>query len=603
MIAASSLQITAGSRSPLTVWPRSAWLSTIGRRRPGVTIERARAEMATLAARAERRDSGKTWAVDPLESSPSGRADALLAKLLALGATALLLVACNNVALLLVSRAYERQRDYMIRIHLGASRLRLLFEVIIEGACLCFLSMMGAVVVAAAAWTLLGRVLPALSRETWLSSRSVAILAGIAVVSGGATLLAPCVQVIRAATDKFSRIGSAISSDRSLTRRTLVALQFALALALAVGAHVFVRSLINVRSGLAYDIDEVMVASADFRAAGIRRESAQRAILEEAVDSLRQLPQISSVGISTTAPLGTARFTTVLPSLRTGDTYIERTVNYVSPGYFAAVGTAILKGRAFNDRDVRGAPVVAIVDEGLARAEWPNLNVVGTCVTEIALDRAAGCVQIVGISAPRRLRRLTTPVGEVFFPLAQGDAVVPQAIFIRPSVSVEQALPLVSGALHGHGNLNAVNVQPLSDLVDAQARLWIVGSRVFAALGSLAEILAAVGIYGTLALSVRRRTPEIGIRAALGADRRRIASLVAFEAAAPMAAGWVVGLLAVFWTASLSRSYLFGVTPTDLASVSSASIVLVLSGCAGALIPTVRAMRLSPVEALRAGEF
>jgi ABC-type antimicrobial peptide transport system permease subunit len=180
---------------------------------------------------------------------------------------------------------------------------------------------------------------------------------------------------------------------------------------------------------------------------------------------------------------------------------------------------------------------------------------------------------------------------------------VPQAIFIRPSVPVEQALPLVSAVLHNRRNLTAITVQPLSDLVDAQARLWIVGSRVFATLGTLAEILAALGIYGTLALSVRRRTPEIGIRAALGADRRRIASLVALQAATPIGAGWAAGVIVVFWTTSLSRSYLFGVTPTDVASVSSASIVLMLSGCAGALLPKLRAMRLSPLEALRAGEM
>jgi hypothetical protein len=194
--------------------------------------------------------------------------------------------------------------------------------------------------------------------------------------------------------------------------------------------------------------------------------------------------------MSSTAPLGTARFATVLPSLTVGATSLERTVNYVSPRYFAAVGTAILQGRQFDDRDVRGAPAVAIVDEALARGEWPGRDVVGTCVTEISLDRDAGCVQIVGISAPRRLRRLTAPVGEVFFPLVQGDAIVPRAIFVRPSVPVEQP-----------------------------------------------------------------------------------------------------GLIAVFWTASLSRSYLFGVTPTDVASVSSASIVLMLSGCAGALLPMLASHR------------
>jgi hypothetical protein len=202
-------------------------------------------------------------------------------------------------------------------------------------------------------------------------------------------------------------------------------LQFALALALAVGANVFVRSLVNVRSGVGYNIDGVMIASADFRAAGVRRESVQSAMLEQAADSLRQLPQISVVGMSSTAPLGTARFTTVLPSLNVGRANLERTVNYVSPGYFAAIGTAILQGRQFDDRDVRGAPAVAIVDEGLARAEWPGHNVVGICVTEIALDRGAGCVQIVGISAPRRLRRLTVPVGEVFFPLIWKDRCQP----------------------------------------------------------------------------------------------------------------------------------------------------------------------------------
>jgi predicted permease len=586
--------------SNLLASARSNWLSTIGRLRPGVPIDRARAEMATLAARAER--AGTTWTVEPFDASrtPGGRADARLARLLALAATALLLIACNNVALLLVSRAFERQREYVIRLHLGASRLRVLFEVIVEGVWLCLLSLAGAAIVAAAAWAVLSRVLPALSREAWLSSRSVAILAGIALVSGAVTLLAPCLQVMRAGTAPFSRIGSGTAGDRTVARRALVALQFALALVLAMAAHVFVRSLINVRSGVGYDIDEVMVASADFRAAGVRRESAQRAMLDEAADSLRQIPQISVVGLSSTGPLGTAGFRTVLPSLTTGGTELERAVNYVSPAYFAAVGTAILEGRPFNDRDVRGAPAVAIVDEGLARATWPGKDVVGSCVTDISLDRAAGCVQIVGISAGRRLQRLTTPVGEVFFPLTQGDA-VPQALFIRASVPVEQALPLVLATLRSHAGLHAVTARPLSDLVDAQARIWIVGSRIFATLGSLAEMLAALGIYGTLALSVRRRTPELGIRAALGADPRRIASLVTVHAAAPMVAGWAAGLLAVFWTASLSRSYLFGVTPTDLMSVSSASIVLLLAGCAGAVVPTVRAMRLSPAEALRVG--
>jgi ABC-type antimicrobial peptide transport system permease subunit len=238
-----------------------------------------------------------------------------------------------------------------------------------------------------------------------------------------------------------------------------------------------------------------------------------------------------------------------------------------------------------------------IVDADLAREQWPGESVAGRCKS---LPSGFPCTTIVGISEPRRFGSLTKREGEVFKPLAQSPRDVPQAILVRADGDLRDTAPAVAAAIRSVvPSLAFADVRPMADLVDDGARSWRLGARLFSLFGGLAVVLAAVGLYASLAFAVRRRTPEIGVRMALGASPASVARLVLGQGVRLVVFGWLIGTGAALLVAGGIRGLLFGVQPGDPTTFVVASLATVLAGLAGSALPALVAARLDPVAALR----
>lgn len=325
-----------------------------------------------------------------------------------------------------------------------------------------------------------------------------------------------------------------------------------------------------------------------------------RSAFDEMLTRVRALPEVESAALTARTPDVTGQPVFALPTDPGAPRLSMRMLaaHYVSPGYFETLNTRIMEGRAFAPDDNLGAPKVMIVDANLARELWPGEAVVGRCMS----IHSAPCVTVIGISEPRRFGSLTRPDGEVFMPLAQQPSALPQAVVARArDAGAEALVPAVAAAIRSAvPSLAYANVQPLASLVDEGAETWRLGATLFGLFAGLAVVLASAGLYASLAFAVRQRTPEMGVRLALGASPASVARLVLGEGVRLIALGWLFGAAAVFYTANWIRSLLFGVQPGDPATFALASVVIVLAGLAGAVLPALRASKVDPVVALRA---
>lgn len=577
--------------------PRSFWLTTIGRLRPGVPLADAEADVRSLLVGPP---SGRLLAVElePAVSSGVSPRDELLAICLAAGAILMLLIACVNVAGLLSVRALHRRREIAVRVQLGASRSRVFLQLFVENLMMTAASVFAAWGVASLITSLLSAFFPPLARDTWFDPRSLMVLAAFTLGAGLVAGTMPAIQAARAHKGGLWRAGLDVSHRRAYWRRALIVGQVALALLLVASAALFTHSLLLVKRDLGYDIDKVVVAPLDLQQAGLGRAET-RIAFDEILARVRALPGVEVASLTARTPDVTGQPVTVLAREKGAPPdSLTPMAHYVSPEYFKTLDTRILEGRSFTPEDRLGAPAVMIVDANLARELWPDQAVVGRCKS---IPRRAPCAMVIGISEPRRFGSLTRSDGEVFKPLAQQPGALPQAVVARASGDAEEIVPAVAAAIRSAvPSLAFANVQPLADLVDEGAESWRLGATLFGMFGLLAIVLAAAGLYASLAFAVRQRTPEIGVRLALGANPASVARLVMGEGARLIALGWLLGTAAALYTADWIRSLLFGLQPGDPTTYALASMVIVLAGLAGSVLPALRAAKVDPVVALRA---
>jgi predicted permease len=416
---------------------------------------------------------------------------------------------------------------------------------------------------------------------------------GAGIVAG----LLPAIQAARAHTVMLWRVGQDVGHRHARWRGALIVSQVALAFVLLATAGLFTRSLILVTSNLGYDLDRVVVAPLELEEAGIRQPAEARRIAEQIVSRVSALPQVEAASLTTSSPLGSGLMTFMAMPADTPPDALPQTVHAVSLDYFRTLGTRLLEGRPFTESDRQGAPPVLIVDADLARELWPRESVVGQCKK---ISPARPCSTVVGISEPRRLGSLVKRDGEIFSPIAQRPDLVPFALLVRGAGDVRDVVPAVTTAIRDVvPSLVFVDVRPLEDLANSKARSWRLGAMLLALFGAIAVVLAAAGLYASLAFLVRQRTPEIGVRIALGADPSSIARLVLGHGGRLVAVGYLIGAAAALAIASAIRSLLFGVEPGDPVSFVTASFVIALAGLAGSALPARRAARVDPVVALR----
>ncbi|AHG93091.1 permease (plasmid) [Gemmatirosa kalamazoonensis] len=595
---------------------RIAWVRMVARLRPGATTARAERE-ATAALRLTAPDTNAfdygarviaapvTEAHAPVKSERRTRAS--IAAWLAGVAAIVLLVACANVANLLLARAVRRRREIAVRTALGAGRWRLARQLLTESALVAALGGVGGLLVAR--WggaAVRATLLPDVDWSQGVVSGRVLLFAlGATTLTALLTALAPAAHVAALGVTAGLRTGARDGGGRrSRTRSTLLLAQAALSVVLLVGAGLFVRSLRRIGAlDFGYEPARLVFAEASFPDAV--PSDVQLAAYDRLLERARRVPGVERAALSTTSPFW---------SLVAGDLTIPgfdslRTLgvgfpiyNAVSADYFATAGIRVVRGRPITAADVEGAPRVALVNEAMARRIWKDADPIGRCMR--IGDEKAPCSEIVGVVRTVINNELREPPQmQYYFPLAQKQAtssmralVVRAAPGVRPASLAATLRRELAPAAPGARYLDVV---PLEDRIDPQVRPWRLGATMFTAFGMLALLIAAVGLYSVMAYTVAQRLHEMGLRMALGARGRDVTALVLGQgmgvAAAGIALGAAAALAASHWVAPL----LFDVSARDPLVYLAVAATLAAAALVASLVPARRATRVDPSDALR----
>jgi predicted permease len=615
---ASAVWIPLSTSEPSVRDRGSHWLKVVARLRPAASRAQLGGDLRRIAERVSERDRaiyGNGWALveQPLLDRLVG--DARPALLMLLGAVAfVLLIACANVANLMLARATSRRRELAVRTALGASPLRLVRQLLTESLVLALAG--GALGVLVAVWgvdALLAMAPDALPRasEVALDGRVLLFSLGLALATGVAFGLVPALSASRPNLDEGLRDGArGASSARGRLKRALVVGELALSLMLLVGTGLMVRSFLLLRAvDPGMRADHVLTLRAALPTPKGAPTAADRAgwvaWFARTSARLAELPGVRAAAAADILPFdgNDSRYTFELegePPRRAVDLPHEE-VRQVTPGYFEALGIALVRGRVLGAADGAGAPGVVVINQALARRYWPHGDDPVGKRLKLHVGNDRGWSTVVGVVADVHGFGLDQPAHpELFVPYAQMPDSAGMALVVRSDGDAAALAPAARAAL---AELDATqpifDVKPMSELVAAslaQRRFALVLMLIFAA---VALLLAAVGIYGVMAYTVAQRTQEIGIRVALGASAASVLGLVVGDGMRLVGAGLALGLGGALLVTRLVASLLYGVSATDAATFVSIALVLAAVALAAIVIPARRAMRVDPMQALR----
>lgn len=588
------------------------WLQGVARLASGVTPAEARAELNVIAARlaaAYPEDRDVSALVQTFSEGPTGAGRAMRPVLatLAVVVAFVMAIACANVANVLLARAIRRRREIAVRLSLGASRARIVRQMLTESLLLAGLAAAAGLLVAVWGSGLLLAFVPPTDLPVGLVPRvDGRVLAVTAVVSFLAALLfglAPALQAASAETAGALReesLGAGGGRTRARLRSSLVAGQFALSLMLLVAAGLLVRSLRNAQSvDVGFDPRGVLLASVDLQGSGYAPEQG-RAFHREVLARLRGLPGVTSATLTRRAPLGLGGKSSSTMTVEGYEPPPDKPAWFfthtVGPDYFRTMRWPLERGRDFTDADDAGAPAAVIVDEVAARTYWAGRDPLGGRV-RLGPDRWA---TVVGVAREGRYQGLNEkPSPHVFFPVLQ--AYHPQTTLVARAASDPEALaPQVASAVRALDPAMPVfNVVTLAQHVSAATYPQRLASSLLAGLGLLALVLSTVGLHGVLAWAVGQRTREIGIRMALGGRRSHVFRLVVGQGLRLALAGTALGLVAAAGAARALSALLIKVSPLDPATFAAVAALLVAVAALACALPAHRATRIDPAAALR----
>ena len=621
----------SGEQNPdLLKSPSNSWIFGVGRLKPGATVEQAGAELDPVIADFFRTrlqlPPGATpprIAIVRVDEAFAGPRQQMKSVALLLGGAvgAVLLIACANVANLLLSRAAARQRELAVRLALGASRGRLLRQLLTESV---LLSLIGGLAGIAVAWGIVAAVRAAppptgalpiafdFTIDRWvllfalLLSCATGVLFGIAPAFGASRpVLVPALKGAGGTGDE--------RGGRFDLKKILVVAEVALSLLLLITAGLFVRSLQSVRA-IDPGIDVERLASAPLNINLLRYTSVQgREFYRQVVERAERLPGVESASVARIALLGgQGRVLSVHVEGR-GSTHDRtssegsRTVsgdltlinaNVVGPRFFKTIGIPLLNGRDFRDEDAENRPLVVILNASAANMHFPGASPIGT---RISLDGPRGpWREIVGVVRDCKYGGLSEEsVPVAYVPLAQNHE-TGMTLYVRASVPPESVAAAVRREINAlEPNLPIPAVQTMRETIGTSLYAARMGARLLSAFGALALVLAVIGIYGVLAFSISRRTREMGIRLALGADSRRVFLLVVRDGMLLVGLGILIGLGSGLAGARALSTFLYGVSTSDPVTFAGTVAVLCTAALAACAIPARRAIRVSPVTALR----
>jgi putative ABC transport system permease protein len=591
------------------------WAQIIGRVRPGVAPELA-AQEATAAYRGLVREWKQSWR-DSTSSvvlsgliatrTPNGISREGEVSLWLLGVSGIvLLIACANVANLLIARTLERRREIAVRIALGVSRARLARMLLTEAALLALVGSAAALAMAYGATRLVQNLLLAglVWDESVLDLRVLGFTLGITVLCMLLAGLAPAVEGMRTAVSEGLKAGSRqMAGGRGRLRFTLMLLQAALSVTLLVGTGLFVRSLHNVVSReVGIDRDRVLRVTMPLTPFGFDTVQIED-IYRRGVERIRAVPSVTNVAVvRLTIPMASASahgFSVPgvkSPDLPGGGPYNSA----VTPGFFATVGASFVLGRDFTPAEERSPARVVIVNDAIAKAFWPHASPIGQCV-KYGGDSA--CSEVIGVVRNvLQFRLINDDRAIVYSPPSHpgNEDALPGAILVRVSGDPASVIMTIRRELQALApTMPFVQVKPYSELVAQQLQPWRLGATMFTLFGAIALLIAAVGLYSVMAYWVSQRTHEIGIRMALGAGRADVVRLVAVQSSRAVIAGLVLGGIAAFIASRGIADLLYETSPHDPVVYGAAALVLALAGVVASIVPVRRSTAVNPTQAIR----
>lgn len=586
----------------------------VARLNPGVSMEKAKTELNVISSRLEQEypEANKGWGavVIPLQEDLIGDIrPALLVLFCAVGFV--LLIACANVANLMLARGANRRKEIAIRLALGAQRIRVIRQLITEsillaiggGAIGLLLASLGGPWLAQLGADYIsdpGRI----SLDPWALGFTLLISISSGIVAG----VAPAFQYSSAdANDALKegtgRTGSGAVKQR--TRQALVIVEVALSMILLVGAGLMIRSfwkLQQVNPG--FNIDDTVSMNIGLPNAKYSDPQQQAAYFDRVLEQIRALPGVISAGSTTTIPLsglGSAQPFTIegRPAAEIAKQPLAQT-RYISPEYFQTMGIPLRQGRDFSDRDREKSLPVVIISESMARQFWPGENPIGRRMTA-SFSAEQGLREIIGVVGDVKTQGLDTDVGStMYLPYRQIQRRF-MSLVARTASDPQQMIPAITKAIYSIDPEQAItNIRTMKQIAAASTsgrRYNMILLMVFA---GLALALASVGVYGVMNYSVMLRRRELGVRMALGASSADVLRMVLGQGLALTLIGIAAGLLGAFALTRLMSKLLYGISSTDLPTFGSVALALLLIGLLASFLPAYRATKVDPMIALRA---
>ena len=605
-------------RATPSTWARSnGGLSVIARMRPGVDVAAAQRDLGDVSRRLEAEYPGDnkdlSAKVRPFRTALVGP-DLTKALYFLAGAVMLvLLIACVNVANLLLARATEREREIAVRAALGAGRTRVVRQLLTEGLVLAFLGGAGGVGIAALSVRLFPAMIPPdveLPRGFALDWRVVVFGLAVTMLTGIAFSVLPALKAT--ATDLTALMGvrAARGGRRQRDRRSaLVILEVALAVILLVSTGLAIAGLGRLlQTNPGFRPEHLLTARIPLD--GPYRDSTQaRLFAERLLAEIRSTPAVEAASFVDFAPLsGTNNFNDL--TIEGGDPAKPVNVGTImaGPGYLEAMGIPLLSGRDIGPNDVRAAPAIVVVNRTFADKLFPGQNPVGKRLlltweggknpTWRTIVGQYGDVRHGGLDTNKNPQRM-----ELAVPIAQLPFTMDEiGLVVRSRTDPETLVPALRRVVNSIApSLPLFEVHTMTSLIDRTSDVLLgrILASVLAVFGAIAMLLAALGLYGVISYSVTMRTFEIGVRSALGADRSAVVRMILGQGARLVVTGLIVGLGGANIAARVMRSLLHGVSPADPIAIGGTVAVLLAIGTLGSLLPALRASRIEPTEALR----
>lgn len=591
------------------------YLRVVGKLRPGVSIEQARSEMRIVSDRLKRQYPKENEhvgvTINPLRDEISNRSRLMLLALL--GASfCVLLIACTNLANLLLARALERRKEVALRKALGAGRERLVRQMMTESLVVAICGGLAGVLLAAAAVPLLSRLIPSTLPVTELPSMDfrVALFAlAVTIFTGVCFGVIPSVRAASrtAVNDLQEGCRQGIGGKKEHLRASLIIAEIAISLVLMVSSGLLVRALLQLeQTNPGFQPDNVLTLRTSLPMPKYLSTAHRVQFYTRVLSQVKRLPGVVSAGYTSFLPVtfGGGIFPVTLPGQpeNVDAAFQQASLRFATPGYLNAMGIPLLRGRDFSDSDSDKSQFVAVVSESFVKQYWPNENPLGRQFDFGFATRTV--VGVVGNVRVRGVERFSEPQVYLSYKQVPDGWIIwyaPKDLAVRCRVPGEALVPSIRRIIAQADPEQPVSdVQMLSQILTEDMAPRLTQLRVLAGFTLIAILLAGIGIYGLLSFTVSNRSQEIGVRMAVGAQSKDILTMILRESVVLACAGTAAGIGLAYLAARSLESLLAGVQPGDPRTYVAGAVIALGTSVAGSIWPAIRALRIDPIAAIRA---